>query len=127
MEFCRLGARVVMGCRDHASARAAIVDITDEISDADIVYYHLNLASFDSIRHFVAEVQQNEQHVDIVVNNAATVTNGDETGERGVELTFAVNHLGAFLLTTLLLDKISESDHGKIIGIGSPFLFCESH
>jgi NAD(P)-dependent dehydrogenase (short-subunit alcohol dehydrogenase family) len=58
-------------------------------------------------------------HVDVLVNNAGTVSSRFMTSEDGIELQFAVNHLAPFLLTHELLPLILAAPHGKIITVSS--------
>ncbi|EGC34444.1 hypothetical protein DICPUDRAFT_34999 [Dictyostelium purpureum] len=80
--------------------------------DADITIMKMDLGSFESIRGFVREFTQLEIPLDILVNNAGLMATSYSTTIDGYETTFAVNHLGPFLLTNLLIDKLKQSVHG---------------
>lgn len=73
----------------------------------------LDLASFTSIRQFATEVLENFQKIHVLINNAgvyAPLQDKDkEKTKDGFEIHFGVNHLGHFLLTNLLLDKLKQS------------------
>lgn len=71
----------------------------------------LNLASFLSIREFVAEVMRNFPQIHALINNAGVYVPLKERAstEEGHEIHFGVNHLGHFLLTNLLLDRLKQN------------------
>lgn len=72
---------------------------------------HLDLASFQSIRKFSQEILNKYSKIDVLINNAGVsfpLTNSQRTKE-GFEMNFGVNHLGHFLLTELLKERLIES------------------
>ena len=87
----------------------------------NVVFVQLDLASLDSVRKFAAKILEEELRIDILINNAAGVVNTAYIKSAdGFELTFAINHLGHFLLTNLLIDRIKEVPRSaRIINISS--------
>ena len=88
----------------------------------NVVFVQLDLASLDSVGKFAAKILEEELRIDILVNNAAGVVNTAYTNLKstdGFELTFAINHLGHFLLTNLLIDRIKEAPSARIINVSS--------
>ncbi|XP_069462805.1 retinol dehydrogenase 13 isoform X2 [Ambystoma mexicanum] len=80
---------------------------------------HLDLSSLKSVREFAQNINQEESHVDILINNAAIMRCPYWMTEDGFEMQFGVNHLGHFLLTNLLLEKMKNSGHSRIINVSS--------
>merc|ERR1719382_1300595 len=79
-----------------------------------------DLASFASVRKFCEEINKEERKVDILINNAGMVTMSKQLTEDGQELQFQSNHLGHFLLTNLLLDKLhAAKDGARIVNVSS--------
>lgn len=79
-----------------------------------------DLASFASVREFCRQINKEERKVDILINNAGMVTMERQLTEDGQEMQFQSNHLGHFLLTNLLLDKLKASKRGgRIINVSS--------
>ena len=76
---------------------------------------HCDLSSQKSIREFVKEFKKKEKRVDGLINNAGIYHAPRSISEDGVEIHFAVNHLGHFLLTNLLTDMIKSSGPGNRI------------
>lgn len=115
--LARRGARVIVGCRNQSTAEEAILEIQKETGNSDVVYRRLDLASLDSVRAFAENLLKTEPRIDLLINNAGLV--GDGRTEDGFGIQFGVNHLGHFLLTVLLLDKLKQSPAARIITVSS--------
>ncbi|ELW64740.1 Retinol dehydrogenase 13 [Tupaia chinensis] len=114
-----LNQRVILACRDMEKCETAARDIRGETLNHRVRARHLDLASLKSIREFAAKIIEEEERVDILVNNAAVMRCPHWTTEDGFEMQFGVNHLGHFLLTNLLLDKLKASAPSRIINLSS--------
>ena len=80
----------------------------------------LDLSDLESVKTFAERVKEKFEKVDILVNNAGVIVSPDrEVTSQNLEKHFGVNHIGTYLLTTLLLDKIKASDQGRIITVAS--------
>lgn len=79
-----------------------------------------DLSDLGQVRRAAEEFRQRYGHLDVLVNNAGLVL-GDErqVSAEGYELTLATNHLGPFLLTSLLLDKLQQSPAGRVVNVAS--------
>ncbi|XP_056335691.1 retinol-DH_like_SDR_c domain-containing protein isoform X1 [Danio aesculapii] len=113
------GARVVMACRDLSKAEKAAAEIRRSTGNGDIVVRHLNLASLYSVRQFAHQYMASEDRLDILINNAGVMMCPKSLTEDGYETQFAVNHLGHFLLTVLLLDMLKKSSPSRVINVSS--------
>jgi NAD(P)-dependent dehydrogenase (short-subunit alcohol dehydrogenase family) len=117
--LARAGGHVGLICRDRDRAERAADEVC-RAADTDRVEVHLaDLASLRSIRDLAAQVGRRHERVDVLVNNAAAVSETRRTTVDGRELTFAVNHLAYFLLTRLLLDRIRAAGNGAIINVAA--------
>lgn len=115
-ELARRGARLAIVARDPARADAAVVAIKSAAGDAaDVDVLSADLSRQASVRALAATALQRYERVDALVNNAGAVYATRQLTEDGVELTWAVNHLAPFLLTTLLLDRIRASAPARIV------------
>uniref|UniRef100_T1J5Y6 Uncharacterized protein n=1 Tax=Strigamia maritima TaxID=126957 RepID=T1J5Y6_STRMM len=116
----RRGAKVILACRDLSKATKAAQEInaTSRGSEGQLVIRRLDLANFDSIYQFAEDILTTEDRIDILINNAGLMTSQMKTDD-GFDMVFGTNHLGHFLLTNLLLDKIKESAPSRIINVSS--------
>ena len=78
-----------------------------------------DLASQDAVRNLATEVLYRYPRVDVLINNAGAMYTTRQVTNDGIELTWAVNHLAPFLLTTLLLDRLKASTPSRIITTSS--------
>lgn len=114
-----LKARVILACRDPEKGRRALDSIRRWTSEGDVVVKQLDLASFCSIRAFADEIRAQESRVDVLINNAAVFQCPFSKTEDGLETQMGVNYLGHFLLTNLLLDKLSASAPSRVVVVSS--------
>ncbi len=114
----KMGAKLVLVCRNAEKAKTAIVDI-EKAGAKDVELIVGNVSSQADVRRIAAEVLAKHDRLDVLLNNAGVlVTERRETVD-GIEETFAVNHLGYFLLTTLLLDLLKKSAPARIVSVSS--------
>ncbi|KAL7846486.1 hypothetical protein SRHO_G00214660 [Serrasalmus rhombeus] len=117
MNLAKRGARVILACRDKQRAEAAVNDIKKESGNNEVLYMHLDLASLQSVRSFAENFLKAEPRLDILINNAGLVVRGKT--EDGFGMIFGVNHLGHFLLTILLLDRLKECAPSRVVTVSS--------
>jgi NAD(P)-dependent dehydrogenase (short-subunit alcohol dehydrogenase family) len=113
------GATVALGNRNPAKAAAAEADLRASVPDAQIELGELDLTSLASVRQFAAWVNANHDRIDILVNNAGVMATPFARTADGFELQFGTNHLGHFLLTTLLLPGLLASGSARIVNVSS--------
>lgn len=111
-------ARVILACRDVTKGLKAAAEIIESSGNEDIEVKKLDLASFKSIRKFAKEINEEEEKIHILINNAGYLGPNKKTSD-GLETNFQVNYLGHFLLTNLLLNKIKGSSPSRIINVSS--------
>jgi NAD(P)-dependent dehydrogenase (short-subunit alcohol dehydrogenase family) len=116
-ELARSGLTVVMLCRDLDAAARVRQSIVAEIPQADLHCVRCDLANLASVRESAAVVRRDFGRIGLLINNAGMVSTWHRRSVDGFELTFATNHLGPFLLTSLLLDRVAED--GRIINLAS--------
>ncbi|VVC45979.1 NAD(P)-binding domain,Short-chain dehydrogenase/reductase SDR [Cinara cedri] len=123
MEFYRRGARVIMACRNSSRAQTAIESIKQKTEGekdvGELVFKHLELSFWASVRTCAKEILHTEKRIDILVNNAGIMMCPKSLSENGIELHLATNHLGHFLFTLLLLPRILKSAPARIINVTS--------
>ena len=118
-ELARQGAKVVVVARDRQRCETALAHIREAASGADVSIALCDFASQRSIRRLAAELCTEHPAIHVLVNNAGGVLGERRLTEDGIEATFAVNHLGYFLLTELLLDRLRSSAPARIVNVAS--------
>ena len=119
IDLAKRNARIIVACRSQEKGKKAEVDIRRESGSSDVHFHQMDLSSFQSIRKFAKEVLSEESRIDILINNAGVMYCPFGKTEDGFETQFGVNHLGHFLLTNLLLDKIKQAPEGRIVVVSS--------
>jgi NAD(P)-dependent dehydrogenase (short-subunit alcohol dehydrogenase family) len=114
-----MGAQVVLTARDPAKGKAAAEQILRRSADAGVTPMELDLATLDGVRSFAADLLERFDSLHVLVNNAGVALGSHSTTVDGFETMFQVNHLGPFLLTNLLLDRIKASAPSRIINVAS--------
>lgn len=114
-ELARHGAHVILTARDADKGADAVDTIRTELPEASIETRLVDLADLDTVTAFADTVDQ----VDILVNNAGVMMPPRSESAQGYELQFAVNHLGHFALTGLLLDKLKSGRDPRVVTVSS--------
>ena len=114
-----LGARVAITGRDRARAEVAAIEIRTATGNPDVDAFGADLSSQAEVRRLAAEVLDAYPRLDVLVNNVGGYWASRHVTADGLEHTFAVNHLAAFLLTELLLDRLKASAPARIVTVSS--------
>ncbi|MGH2758854.1 MAG: SDR family oxidoreductase [Actinomycetota bacterium] len=114
-----MGAEVVITSRDATKGTAAVDEIRRRHPDAKVDVMELDLSRLEDVRRFAADFNERFPQLNVLVNNAGLILADRELTEDGFESTFQINHLGPFLLTCLLLDKLKASAPSRIINVAS--------
>jgi retinol dehydrogenase 12 len=111
-ELCAMGAQVFIACRSATTGQAAIDTIRKAHPGAKLELLSLDLGDFASVRRCAAAFLKRDVPLHLLINNAGLAGAKGLTAS-GFELAFGTNHLGHFLLTQLLLDRIKASTSSK--------------
>ena len=120
----KMGAHIVMACRETAHgkekpAAEVIEEIKNIVPDAKLSFIALDLACLASIHHFVEQFNRQHNRLDVLLNNAGLVSLEKTQTVDGFELTMGTNHLGPFLLTNLLLPRLTNTVESRIVNVAS--------
>ncbi|MGO9342345.1 MAG: SDR family oxidoreductase [Acidimicrobiales bacterium] len=118
IDLAAMGADVIITARDPRRGGAA-VDSIAKASGREPALAVFDLGSLSSVREGAAEILARASHIDVLVNNAGIVLSDRTLTADGLETTFAVNHLGPFLLTALLHDRVVSSAPSRIVNVAS--------
>uniref|UniRef100_A0A5B6Z1J1 Short-chain dehydrogenase TIC 32 n=1 Tax=Davidia involucrata TaxID=16924 RepID=A0A5B6Z1J1_DAVIN len=118
------GVRVVMAVRNTDTGRKAKEAILKEIPNAKIDVMELDLSSMASVRRFASEYNSSGLPLNLLINNAGVMAPPFMLSQDNIELQFATNHLGHFLLTKLLLETMKNTareshKEGRIVNVSS--------
>lgn len=117
--LARLGARVIMIGRNPAKLAAAVAEVRAATGNQAVESALADLSSQGSIRALAAELLERCPRIDVLVNNAGGIFKTRQETVDGLEVTFALDHLGYFLLTNLLLDRLKASAPARIVNVSS--------
>ncbi|NXL45122.1 RDH12 dehydrogenase, partial [Podilymbus podiceps] len=117
-ELARRG-KVIAACRDVAKAEAAASEIRAETGNQQVIVKKLDLADTKSIREFAEKFLAEEKELHILINNAGVMLCPYSKTVDGFEMHLGVNHLGHFLLTFLLLERLKQSAPARIVNVSS--------
>ncbi|MGA9633014.1 MAG: SDR family NAD(P)-dependent oxidoreductase [Candidatus Acidiferrales bacterium] len=117
--LAQTGAHVVLVCRNAEKGRAAVADIQRGSPGAPLDLLIADMSSQASVRALAAQILEKYPRVDVLINNAGTAIAKRAVSVDGIEMTIAGNHLGAFLLTLLLLDRLKASAPSRIVNVSS--------
>ncbi len=118
LELARRGAKLLLLNR-NAEKTQPLLDEIEAITGADRArFVQLDLASLDSVRHAAREILAVDEPLHVLINNAGIAALRGAT-EDGFELAFGTNHLGHFLLTSLLLDRLKQSAPSRVVTVAS--------
>ncbi|XP_068308695.1 short-chain dehydrogenase TIC 32 B, chloroplastic-like [Pyrus communis] len=122
--LAKRGAKLVLPARSLKAAEDAKARIVSEFPGSKIIVMALDLSSLASVRSFVSDFESLRLPLNLLINNAGKFAHEHAISEDGIEMTFATNYLGHFLLTKLLLNKMIETAgvsgvQGRIVNVSS--------
>lgn len=117
-ELARAGAHVILACRSEAKTCAVIEEIKRDVGNASLEYLQLDLADLASVRACAEAIRARNVPIHGLINNAGLAGQRGLTKD-GFELTFGTNHLGHYLFTRLLLDRIKQAGTARIVNVAS--------
>ncbi|CAA7015178.1 unnamed protein product [Microthlaspi erraticum] len=118
------GVHVVMAVRNTGSGAKVKQDIVNQVPGAKLDVMELDLSSMDSVRKFASDYKSTGLPLNLLINNAGIMACPFMLSKDNIELQFATNHLGHFLLTKLLLDTMKNTSReskreGRIVNLSS--------
>jgi NAD(P)-dependent dehydrogenase (short-subunit alcohol dehydrogenase family) len=115
-----LGADIAIVGRQATRTKAAAAQIQRRSRNTvRVEAFVADLGSQAAVRGLAGEVLARYPRLDVLINNAGAMHSRRQLTEDGIELTWAVNHLAPFLLTTLLLDRLKASAPARVITTAS--------
>ena len=119
IKLAQLGGNIIMACRNPIKAEEAKKEIIHRSGNDKVDVILVDFAKQNEIRTLAKQYQDNYPQLDVLINNAGLISDKRIETSEGYELTFAVNHLGYFLLTNLLLDQLKATPNSRIVNVSS--------
>ena len=119
MGMAEAGWHVVMACRAREKAEKAKTLIIERLPSAALDIMLVDLSEFASVHIFARDFRARYSHLDVLINNAGVLLYSTQVNNDGIELQFATNHLGHFLLTALLIDLMPDDPTSRIVALSS--------
>jgi NAD(P)-dependent dehydrogenase (short-subunit alcohol dehydrogenase family) len=119
VELARRGARVILVGRDPGRTDAMAAAVKMRSGSSEVSSLLCDFSSQADIRRLAEAVLAGHDRLDVLVNNAGAVNKKRQVTVDGIERTFAVNHLGYFLLTNLLRDLLVRSAPARVVTVAS--------
>ncbi len=113
------GFHVVMACRNFENGSKVKEKILIDFPSSKLEVMIIDLSDFESVKTFAQEFKSKFQRLDILVNNAGVLFNKPTKNKDNIEMQFATNHLGHFLLTSLLIELMPDSKTSRVVSLSS--------
>jgi len=121
LDLAGRGATVVLACRSEDTSLETVTRIRKQTGNTDVHYMHLDLANLESVRQFAGDLLEKYPNIYCLVCNAGVWCPMDQEMKtsQGLEIHAGVNHLGHFLLTSLLLERLCQSSPSRLVLVSS--------
>lgn len=113
------GARVVLAVRNLEKGKQAAARIAAATPGAEVELQELDLSSLESVRAAAAQLRDDHDRIDLLINNAGVMYTPKSTTADGFEMQFGTNHLGHFAFTGLLLDRLLPVPGSRVVTVSS--------
>ena len=119
IELSKERSKLIFTYRNESLANDLLAEIKDLSPDTQVHSVYCDFSNQDSIKKCAEEINEMCENIDVLINNAGVVNTSYHETSDGIENTFAVNHLGYFLFTNLLLHKLKGESETRIINVSS--------
>jgi len=119
LALAKKGARVVIVGRNEKKCIKTVNFIKKEAGNSSIEYINADLSSLMQVREVARKIKQKYHQLDVLINNVGGYFIKRQQSVDGFEMNLALNYLGPFLLTLLLVDMLKSSEQGRIINVSS--------
>jgi NAD(P)-dependent dehydrogenase (short-subunit alcohol dehydrogenase family) len=117
--LARQGAAIVLVGRDKQRGEAALARLRATAPQASLAIRYADMSEMAEVRRLAADLLATVPRIDVLINNAGAIFDRHALTSDGLERTFALNHMGYFLLTNLLLDRLKEAPAARVVSVAS--------
>lgn len=118
LKLADTGASLILLSRNEKKGEKICNQIKEK-NNTQVKFYKADISSMKQVRNVSEKIKSDFNHIDVLINNAGARFDNYFKNDEGIELTFATNHLGHFLLTLSLIAMLKKSPQGRIINISS--------
>jgi NAD(P)-dependent dehydrogenase (short-subunit alcohol dehydrogenase family) len=118
-ELAHRDATVLLHGRSRERLQATCEEVGRGPGSEKLRCYQADFSSLGDVRELAGRILSDEDHLNVLVNNAGIISRERNESEEGYELTFAVNYLSHFLLTRLLVPLLSASSPARVVNVAS--------
>lgn len=119
LDLAAMGAHVLIHGRDSRKLTATAEEIRELDAGKEVEIFLADFSSLDQVRRLGKEIRRAHDRLDVLINNAGVLENRPKKSEDGYEMTFAVNHLAPFALTSFLVDALKKGAPSRIVNVSS--------
>jgi NAD(P)-dependent dehydrogenase (short-subunit alcohol dehydrogenase family) len=119
VRLAEMGARIVIVGRDRGRVFASLQEVSRAGQGISHAAYVADMSLIADVKRVGAEIAAAEARIDVLINNAGAIFASRQVTTEGLELTFALNHMGYFVLTQCLLDRLRASAPARIVNTAS--------
>jgi NAD(P)-dependent dehydrogenase (short-subunit alcohol dehydrogenase family) len=120
LKLADFGASLILLSRNNQKGEKICSQIRKRNNNARVRFYRVDISSMQEVRNVSERIKADFDNIDVLINNAGARFDKYFKNNEGIELTFATNHLGHFLLTLSLIEMLKKSTQGRIINVSSP-------
>jgi NAD(P)-dependent dehydrogenase (short-subunit alcohol dehydrogenase family) len=118
-ELAKQGHQVVLVCRNRDKGEATKKEIIEKTGNEQVSLECCDLTVHESIRNLGVRLRERFDHIDVLVNNAGGINKNRVESPEGWEMTFALNHMGYFLVAHYLLDLLKAAPKARMVCVSS--------
>ncbi len=119
LAFARRGGTVVLVGRNREKGEGVVADLVQTSGNKNVSLLLGDMSKIADIRAVADAFRGKHSRLDVLINNAGAVFSDYRTSADGFEMTFALNHLGYFVLTTALLDLVAKTPYARVVSTSS--------
>jgi retinol dehydrogenase-12 len=112
------GADLLLLGRNEQRGQAAVADVERATGRAP-EFISVDLSNQSAVHAFAARFNETHPRLDVLINNAGGMFGRRQLSADGIEMTFALNHLAYFSLTTLLMPSLRAAERARIVNVAS--------
>ena len=113
------GYKIVLVGRNADKGKKAIDEIIAHSGNKNLDFFECDLSLVKNVKTLADQIKQKYSNIDVLLNNAGGANKTKNITSEGLEKTFSTNQMNYFVLSTELLNIISESDDGRIVNVAS--------